>query len=148
MQVLNILQQGGIMDKIAGMAVDNYSEVISSRHLGKRSFPPNLPRGVSKNQKRKLRRYGKIPGKVSEPQNKSEISQPKSPHPIADIGEGQLMDHLFAKSKAGDDAAQYLYKEIIKRQYPPRSRSFDTQQRIWERVENSKIKKKGRRPSI
>jgi len=98
---------------------------------------------MRKNQKRKYLRYGKIPGKSSKPQCKSGVAPPEPLHSTRNISEGQIMDNLWAQSKLGDDAAQYLYKEIMKKKYPPHSRSFDTAQRFWGRIENSKVNKKG-----
>ncbi|MBM4305097.1 MAG: hypothetical protein FJ123_00020 [Deltaproteobacteria bacterium] len=135
------------MNQNLGGAANNSDEVICSGQLEKGSVPSDLLRGMSKNQRRKLVRYGKVPGKDSRPQNNHQSGQAKSPHPLSDLKEGEPMDHLFAKGRLGDYAAEILYKEIVKRQYPPHSRSFDTAQRLWERIINSKVKKRGGRPS-
>jgi hypothetical protein len=144
-KAFNLNLQRGTMFKIMHESIDYLKRARVSGDFGRCLISSDIFRGMSKNQKRKFRRYHKIPGEVSGNQRNSGIIRQTALHPKGRITEGQVTDSLWARSKLGDDTAQYLYKEIMKRKYPPRSRSFDTAQRIWERSENSKIKKGGRR---
>ena len=104
-------------------------------------------RELTRNERKRMLRGGRITVKVYEYLKESGMIREA---PKGSITEGDLLDLLWANignKETGNDTAEYVYKIMVKEKYPSRSRSFDTAQRIWKRVENSKVKKKGGRPS-
>jgi hypothetical protein len=59
--------------------------------------------------------------------------------PQRSITEGELLDLLWSNignGKRGNDAAEYVYKEIVKGEYPPRRRPYKKVPRIQKKQEN------------
>ena len=96
-------------------------------------------RRLTKNQKKKVLR-----------RSLADLENSSKRHKICGIGNdaipGQDMgDRLWEEVKQGKGDADYLYLKMVGKKYPPRAVPFPSYQPWWERLENSKYKKRGGR---